>query len=127
MTTRAKFTFGRGTFLYQPPEGDPVELVCIVDAGPLCVGRAYDHMKKETVGPLHWIYLKRQGARIGPWFWEFSLAERAIRKMLKQFGKAFFEQPLEWIRRQEELRIWMERNVGNAGDAVGFEWRKEDD
>lgn len=124
--TKARELYGGGqVFFYCPPEGRPVEMVIISDGGPLCVGRVFNHWTREMMTGLYWIYLKRHGAHFGPFFAEITLADRAMKKILKQFGKTFFEQPLAWIRRQEALKEWIWKNIGKSEDLIGAEWAKE--
>jgi len=113
-------------FFYCPPDGKYVEIVILMNLGPLCVARVYDHLKKELTVGLYWIYLKKHGAHMGPFFADIHLAYKAMKKILKHFGEDFFEQPLDWIRRQDGARIWMEKNVGKNNDLVGGEWMKTD-
>lgn len=113
------------TFFYGTPEGVRVELAIIVDGRALCVGRVYDQVKAEVRVGLYWIYIKNQGARFGPFFADIVLAERAMKKILKRFGQTFFEQPLSWIRRQDCLKEWVDKNIGTSNDLIGGEWIKE--
>ena len=99
-----------------------MEIVILADGGPICVARVFDHVKKEAIEGLYWIYLKRHGAHFGPFFADLILAEKALKKILKEFTPTFFEQPLEWIRRQTALKAWMDKNVGKSQDLVGGEW-----
>lgn len=101
-------------------------MVIIVDGGPLCVARAFDHWKNEPVEGLYWIYLKKHGAHFGPFFADLILAEKAMKKILKEFKPTFFDQPLEWIRRQTGLRDWMDKNIGKSQDLIGGEWIKDE-
>lgn len=116
---------GGRVFFYCPPDKRAVELAIVSDGGPLCIGRVFDHNKSEALIGLYWIYLKRHGAHFGPFFADITLADRAMRKILKQFRPTFFEQPLDWIRRQVTLKDWMEKNIGKSEDLVGGEWIKE--
>ena len=109
-------------FRYAPPEGEPVELEVTSANGPLCVGPVFDHTKRRVVTGLYWIYLRKQGARFGPFFAELTLADRAVKKILKEFGAPMFEQPIAWLRRQSALRDWMATNVGKPQDLIGAEW-----
>lgn len=111
-------------FFYCPPEGRPVELVILMRDGPLCVGRVYDHGTKEVVEGLYWIYLIKHGAKFGPFFADIHLAFKAMRKILKHFGAATFEQPLEWIRRQTAMGQWVTKNIGAPVDLIGGTWAK---
>ena len=94
-------------FFYCPPDGKPLEMVILMNMGPLCVGRVFDHVKRELRTGLYWIYLKKHGAHLGPFFTDIHLAYKAMKKILKHLGESFFEQPLDWIRRQDAARLWM--------------------
>lgn len=111
-------------FFYCPPDKKAVEMVILMDGGPLCVARVFDHLKRELVEGLYWIYLKKHGARFGPFFADIHLAYKAMKKILKHFGPAAFEQPLDWIRRQDSMAEWMRKNVGKPEDLIGAEWAK---
>lgn len=112
-------------FFYCPPDGKPAELTVMWAAGPLCVGRVFDHGNRKEVEGLYWIYLRKHGAKIGPFFADIVLAAAATKKMLKHFGPAPFEQPLPWIARQSAIKEWIERNIGKAEDLIGAEWIKD--
>lgn len=124
--TRKAYKAGT-VFFYWPPEGRVVEMVVISTAGPLCVGRVYDHRSGEMVVGLYWIYIRKYGAHFGPFFADIGLADRAMKKIVAQFGKMFFEQPLEWIARQTALQAWVDKNIGKSGDLIGGEWEKSKD
>lgn len=126
MNTKDLYKDGK-VFFYCPPDGKPVELVVLMGLGPLCVGRVYDHLKKELVVGLYWIYLKKHGAHMGPFFTDIHLAYKAMKKILKHFGENFFDQPLDWIRRQEAARVWVDKNIGGIQDLIGGEWLKTED
>lgn len=124
----AKELYKGGTvFFFRPPTGETVELVVISSAGPLCVGRVYDYVKKEVVVGLYWIYIRNHGAKLGPFFAELGLADRAMKRILKHLGKEFFEQPLEWIARQDAVRDWLWANIGKNDDLIGGEWAKSEE
>lgn len=127
MTKPADLYKGGTVFFYAPPGCGAVEMVIVADGGPLCVGRVYDHVAGKMVVGLYWIYLKRHGAHFGPFFTDIVLAERAMKKILKQFAPKFFEQPLEWIRRQAALKEWIEKNIGRSEDLIGGEWAPPED
>ena len=114
-------------FLYKPPGEEPIELVNLMDGGPLCIGRAVE--RRDVRPDLFWIYLKKQGARIGPYFADIHLAFKSMRKLVNHFGVPFFEQPLDWIRRAltKDLgpRKWCDRNIGEPGDLIGGQWSKD--
>lgn len=119
-------TTGGKVFFYGPPKRSPVEMVVLMGHGPLCVARVYDHLKGELVVGLYWIYIMKHGAHIGPFFADIHLAYKAMKKIMKHFGENFFDQPLDWIRRQEAARVWMDKNVGKLEDLIGAEWLKTD-
>jgi hypothetical protein len=112
-------------FFYAPPEGRMVEMVIISNADPLCVARVYDHNKREVIQGLFWIYHKLHSRTIGPYFPDIALADRAMRKLLKHFGKPFFDQPLEFLARQTAFKAWVDKNIGEPGDLFGGRWVDE--
>jgi len=116
---------GGRVFFYCPPEGKAVELVILMDGGPLCVGRVYDPSTNDIVKELYWIYVKKCGAHLGPFFADIHLAFKAMRKIVKRFGVPFFEQPLDWLRRQKDAAVWIEKSIGKPEDLIGGEWRKD--
>ncbi len=113
---------GGRIFFYCPPKGRPVELVIISDGGPLCVARVFNHETTKIVEGLFWIYHKLHSRTIGPYFPDLVLADKAMRKILKQFGVPFFKQPLEWLQRQTAFKTWVDKNVGEMGDLFGGQW-----
>jgi hypothetical protein len=127
MTKASELYKGGRVFFYCPPEGRPVELVILMDGGPLCVGRVYDHRKGEVLEGLYWLYVKRCGAHLGPFFADIHLAFKAMRKIVRRFGVPFFEQPREWLRRQMAAAVWLEKNIGKPDELIGGEWRKTGD
>lgn len=113
-------------FAYTLPEGKPVELEVYIAGGPLCVGPVFHHVTGGNVPHLYWIYLRAYSARMGPFFTTIPLAGAAMQKILKKFGRPFFEQPLDWIQRQASLRDWVAANIGVADDLVGGQWSYEE-
>lgn len=112
------------TFTYAPPTGDPVEMDLLSMNGPLCSSYAFNHQKRKVVKDLYLIYVKDRGAVIGPFFAEITLADHAMKKILKQFNALTFSQPLEWLRRQNAMGDWINKNIGKPGDLIGAEWSK---
>jgi len=118
--------YGDGkVFFYCPPEGRPVEMVIISNADPLVVARAYNHNTKQIIAGLFWIYHIQHSRTIGPYFPDIVLADRAMRKILKHFGKPFFQQPLEFLQRQTGFKAWVDKNIGEPGDLFGGQWVDE--
>lgn len=118
----AKLYKDGSVFFYCPPEGRPVEMVIISNADPLCVARVFNHKTKEIVQGLFWIYHKLHSRTIGPYFPDIALADRAMRKILKHFGKPFFQQPLDFLQRQTAFKTWVDKNIGEPGDLFCGQW-----
>lgn len=113
---------GGRIFFYVPPEGPAVEMVIISNGGSLCVARVYNHNTRKVTEGLFWIYHKLHSRTIGPYFPDLVLADQAMRKILKHFGKTFFEQPLEWLARQTQFKLWVDKNIGEPGDLFAGRW-----
>lgn len=112
------------TFWYAPPTGDPVEMELLSRNGPLCSSYVFDHKSRKIIKYLYFIYVKDRGAVIGPFFAEITLADRAMKKILKEFNALTFSQPLSWLRRQNVMGDWISKNIGKPGDLIGAEWSK---
>lgn len=113
------------TLTYSPQEGDPVELEILSTNGPLCVAYVFNHTKHEVVKELYWIYVTDYGVTIGPFFAKLSMANTAMKKILKAFKPPTFKQPLSWLRRQTAMADWISKNIGKKGDLIGGEWAEE--
>lgn len=74
---------------------------------------------------LYFVYFKRFGLRFGPYYAAIGLAERDMRKALKEFPAGFWEQGLEWYRRQNSFHQWIEKNMGRGDFLVGGQWAKD--
>lgn len=103
------------------------EIPILLDAGVLCLGPVWDKEVHKAVHGLYFIYFKRFGARIGPYYASLSLAERDMRKMLKEFPPgAFWEQSLEWYQRQGKLHDWIDKRCGKPEYLIGGTWAPEE-
>jgi hypothetical protein len=104
------------------------EIPVLVAKGPLFVGPAWDAELEKPLHPsLFFIYMKRFMGRIGPFYANMALAERDMRKILKEFPQqSFWEQSLDWYRRQGSLHQWVDKNLGRPGDLIGGQWAPEE-
>lgn len=99
------------------------EVEILVDGGPLCVGPVWDWENGKKVEGLYFVYHKKTGLSFGPFYAEIHLADRDMRKALKAFPQpAFWEQPLEWFRRQTAFAEWIEKNMGSRKMLIGGRW-----
>lgn len=81
---------------------------------------------KEKVRGLFFIYFKRWGLHFGPFYAGIDLASKDMRKVLKAFPECgFWNQSLEWYRRQKAFHEWIEKNMGKSEDLIGGEWAPE--
>jgi hypothetical protein len=112
-----------------PAHNDVAELAILVERGPLCVAGVWDWAEKRRRHGLFFIYLIRSHAGIpfGPFYADFGLAERDMKKVLKAFPRGFWDQALDWIARQKSFQDWVEKNMGKSGDLIGAEWAREED
>lgn len=95
-----------------------------MDGGPLCVAGAFDWKAREVVPGLYLVYVKKIGMRIGPFYASIPLAEKGMKKGLKM-KSGVWDQPIEWISRQDWLRTWIEKEMGKFTDIVGAEWARD--
>lgn len=100
--------------------GDQIEV--LIDGGPLCVGPVWNHAEKRKIPGLYWVYFKRHGIRIGPFYAVMSQAENDMKKALKAFPGAFWDQDLNWYRRQTSFHDWIRINMGRPEDLIGGRW-----
>lgn len=110
-----------------PAERQPVKMEILVKEGPLCVGGVWDWEAKRRVQGLFFIYLIRahMGIHFGPYYASLSLAERDMKKALKEYPPGFWEQPLEWYGRQEGFMSWVNKNMGRPDYLIGGVWAKD--
>lgn len=99
----------------------------LVKDGPLCVSGVWDWEAKRRVHGLFVVYLIRShmGIRFGPYYASLSLAERDMKKALKEYPMGFWEQPLEWYGRQEGFMAWVDKNMGRPDYLIGGVWAKD--
>lgn len=104
------------------------EIPVLVAQGPLFVGPAWDFEGEKTLHPsLFFIYVKRFMVRIGPFYASLTLAEKDMRKILKEFPQqSFWEQSLDWHRRQGAIHMWIDKTLGKPGDLIGGYWAPEE-
>lgn len=99
-------------------------LPILVDGGPICVAGVWDWNENYQVMGLWRIYHKRAGACFGPFYASIPLAEKGMRKALKEIPKDVWEHDLEWYQPQGWILKWIEANLGKTMDLVGAEWEK---
>lgn len=109
-------------------DGKACEIPILMDGGPLAVGPVWDFEENRKLHPtLCFIYFKKWGARIGPYYANLALADRDMRKVLKEFPQqTFWEQSLDWYRRTSSLHQWIDRNLGRPEDLIGGRWAREE-
>jgi hypothetical protein len=105
-----------------------VGLDILVDGGPLCVAPVWNFEAREKVTGLFFVYFKKHGIPIGPYYAGIGLASHGMRKLLREFPPGgFWEQELEWYPRQAGFRAWVDQNLGKSGDLVGGVWAPEEE
>jgi hypothetical protein len=109
--------------------GETFEIPILVDGGPLAVGPVWNFKEDRKLHPtLSFIYFKKWVARIGPYYANLALAERDMRKVLKEFRQQnFWEQSLDWYRRTTSLHQWIDANLGRPEYLIGGRWAREEE
>lgn len=126
-TTKQSAASERSPTLLRAGPGDRVaELEILLDGGPLCVAGVWDWNEARRVPGLYFVYFKRFGLRFGPYYANIGLAAKDMKKALKAFSAGFWDQALDWYRRQESFHQWVERNMGKIEDLIGGEWIREE-
>lgn len=114
------------TLLRKGPADQVAELEILVDGGALCVAAVWNWSEDRRASGLYFVYFKRFGLRFGPYYADIGLAAKDMKKVLKAFPNGFWDQDLEWYRRQESFHRWIERNMGKAEDLIGGQWIREE-
>lgn len=93
----------------------------LLTIGPLSIVPAKDEHGRDRAG-LYLLLVTEHKAKIGPYFADFSKANDAARKIVKQFPPAIWKQPVSWLVRQKELLGWIEKQIGYQEDLIGGQW-----
>jgi len=101
------------------------EMPILVDGGPLCVAGLWNWRDCVTVAGLYFIYHKVSGFPFGPYYASIPLAEKAMKKALKDIPKDIWSHDAQWYGDQPWLGKYIEEHLGKPMDLVGGEWEKE--
>lgn len=113
--------FIRGIDLY-----DTRELEILVDGEGLCVANAWNWGSNHKRPELFRIYHKRTGLPVGPHYVSLTLADHALRSLLKiPNAKQVWSEDLAFFHANRWVKAWVDQNIGRAGDLVGGEWVDE--
>ena len=100
------------------------ELPILVDGGPLCIAGIRNWSQRLTIEGLYFIYHKVSGFPFGPYFASITLAEKAMKKALKEIPKDIWSHDPEWYGSETWLGKWIHENLGKPMDLIGGEWEK---
>lgn len=99
----------------------------LVDGGPLCIASPWRWTDNSTVGGLYFIYHKVSGFHFGPYYASIVLAEKAMRKALKDIPKEIWSHEAQWYGKEQWLGKYIEEYLGMPMDLVGGEWERDSD
>lgn len=99
----------------------------LLDGGPLCVGGVWNFKDNCTIQGLYFIYHKASGFPFGPFFASIPLAEKAMKKALKDIPKDIWAHRPEWYGSQQWLGKYIDEHLGKPMDLVGGEWEKSEE
>jgi hypothetical protein len=116
---------GKLSFTVYGPVAETAALDVLLDGGPLCVAGVWDWKDRRRVPGLYRIWFKRLGLSFGPFFASLQLADRAMRKTLKEFPAGFWGESLEWYQRQQAFHEWIDRELGKPDELVGGVWAND--
>lgn len=108
----------------------PIEVAeaeILVDGGPLCVGPAWDFSHGVRRNGLYFIYQKKLGFRIGPFYPHIPFAAGGMKKAL-EFGKHkhLWTQDLAWYQENLWIQKWLDENLGKHEELFGGRWVDEE-
>jgi hypothetical protein len=98
------------------------ELEILLDGGPLAVAGVWDWLRKQRVAGLYAIYHKKTGIKLGPFYASVNKAHQDMKLLAKLVPLTFWDQPIEWLRRQKGVQDWIDKELGKPEDLIGGEW-----